>query len=141
MKYPFEEEPEPSSKELGDVKFEEDNSGSYIFLRPKMYGKIYDDFDGLEDYDFINPNGKVLIISEKHLEGWKIKGLGKPMGIIINCNTMEIEGLTLIASRLRQSLLRGNSPNKFSILNKTLKLEDDKRVWIGKDSEPLYINE
>jgi hypothetical protein len=139
IKYPFNEEPEPSSKELGEVKFEEDNSGNYIFLRPKMYGKVHGDFDDVMDYDFDSPSDKQIMVSEENLRDWKIKGLGKPLGIIINTQTLQIEGVTMRASRLRQALRGGTTPNKFGLMNKTMDLRDDKRLWKGKDSEPLYI--
>ena len=109
-----------------------------------MYGQCYDDFDDpiFHDYDFYTPNGQVITISKKHLEDWKIKGLGKPLGVIINCDkTMNIEGLTLRVTRFRQALKGGDTPNKFFEMNKMMDMRDDKRVWIGKDSEPLYINE
>ena len=140
VKYPSDESPEASSKVLGDVKYE--GSGMYIFLRPKMYGKCEDDFDDMLDYDFYHPNGKVITISEKHLREWKIKGLGKPIGIIINCNKdMNIEGISLRVTRFRQALKGGDTPNKFFEMSKTMDMRDDKREWSGKDSLPLYIHE
>jgi hypothetical protein len=43
-------------------------------------------------------------------------------------------------SRFKEALRRGMKPNLWGAYKKVLSVIDDKRLWFGKDSEPLYIN-
>jgi hypothetical protein len=146
VKYPdydFEEDPKRerhySSTELGDVKYEPENSGNYIFLKPKLYGSFDGDFPIQHDYDFLTPTGQVLIMDGNV---WKIKGIGGKIGnIILDLNKMTITGGKRVPTKLRDSIRRNVAPNVWYDMEKTMTIIDDKRQWKGKDSDPLYVYE
>jgi len=146
IKYPVTEWAEESSdEELGKVKYEAKNSGDYIFLSPKFYGKVQDDFNDVDllDYDFYTPKNKMIMIQKEHFDNhkWAIKGLGKPLGIILDCNRLMAVGITNIPTRFRSAMRAGVAANAWRDVTKEMSMKDTKRVWIGKDSEPLYICE
>jgi hypothetical protein len=146
VKYPDEDHVEDpkrerhySSTDLGDVKYEPENSGMYVFLKPKLYGHIVSDFNVEEDYDFLTPNGEVMQIDG---EAWKIKGVGGKIGnIILDLNKMTITAGKRIPTKMRDSIRRGIMPNVWYDMEKTMTIIDDKRVWKGKDSEPIFVFE
>lgn len=146
VKYPISEWPEESSdEELGKVKYEPKNSGDYIFISPKFYGKIQDDFNdvSLIDYDFNTPKKKMIMIDKEHLSDhkWVIKGLGKPLGIILDCNRLTAIGITNIPRRFRSAMRAGVAANAWRDVTREMSMQDTKREWSGKDSMPLYIHE
>lgn len=149
IKYPdYDIEPDPhskrhvTSKELGDMKFEPEHSGLYLFLKCKLYGKV--PLDGLnipQGYDWIKPLNTMLKISAN---GWKIKGVGKSCEeLLINLSKMCMTGISRRPSKLKESLRRGGLPNVWHDVEKTMTIIDDKRLWKEgtNDSEPLYVFE
>jgi hypothetical protein len=142
IKYAAGDKIEKASGKLGDVKFEEKESGWKCFLKPKMYGGA-DAFKGYPDaYDFMPHEGvDDAGLREVELEGWKIKGMTRIDYAYYNPNTMEIIGTSRRPTRFRESVKRGMVPNDWAQYTKVMTVIDDKRKWIGRDSEPLEIRE
>lgn len=135
-----------TTNELGGWKYEPENSGMMLILRSKLYGHI-EEMDVPEEYDFLRPLDKILAISGHN---WKIKGLGSKCENLIldltkrsrsNPNGMSITGTARRPVKMREAFRRDLLPNVWRDIDKRMDIIDDKRVWIGQDSEPLYIRE
>jgi hypothetical protein len=141
IKIPWSSKQEPSSQELGGVKYEEDNSGWFCFLKPKLYGRVPKSFIDLPpNYDFITPiKGVQPHIINPEKDKWKIKGIGKYEFAFFDFDTMEFHATFQKPNRFKESVRRGLTRNEWVGLNKSLTLLDDKRLWLGRDSDPLKI--
>jgi hypothetical protein len=131
-----------TSKELGDMKFEPEHSGLYLFLKPKLYGSVpTEGLNVFDDYDWLTPMDIHLTIPGN---GWKIKGLGtKCADLEIDLNKMSLTGTTRRPSKLKDSLRRRKLPNVWTDMEKKMSIIDDKRVWTkgSVNSEPLHVFE
>jgi hypothetical protein len=148
LKIPWGDEPEKSSKELGGVKLECDQDieksqcGWFIFLKPKLYGRIPKSFTDIPDnYDFIAP------IPFNHLEilstdqKWKIKGVGIYNWAYFNLDTLQFRAEYKKPHRFKESIRRKLTRNEWETHQKVLTLLDNKRKWLHKDSDPLKLEE
>jgi len=141
IKIPWEDAPEKGSNELGGVKYEAENSGWYCFLKPKLYGRVPRSFIELpENYDFITPipglNPKIMNTKK---DKWVIKGVGKYDFGFFDFDTMQFHATFQKPHRFKESIRRGLTMNEWTTHKKSLTLLDDKRKWLGKNSEPLKL--
>lgn len=143
IKIPWDSAPEKGSSELGDVKYERDESGQYCFLKPKLYGKVPKSFINLPpNYNFITPiPGQHPFPMSADKDKWKIKGVGRYDFGYFDFDTMEFHASYQKPYRFKESIRRGLKMNEWTTHSKTLTLLDDKRVWKGKNSEPLKLKE
>lgn len=143
VKLPWDGKLEKGSSQLGDVKYEADQSGWYCFLKPKLYGKVPKSFIDLPpDYNFITPvKGFQPRLMTATRDKWHIKGVGRYDFGYFSLDTMEFHASYQKPNRFKESIRRGLKINDWTTHDKTLTIIDDKRNWIGKDSEPLRIME
>lgn len=143
IKIPFDGAQEESSRELGGVKFEEDLTGEYVFLKPKLYGCAPASFDDIpRSYPFLEPlKGKTFLQVDNDADNWRIKGVGKYDLGYFNLEELYFHADYRKPNRFKESVARGLVINEWTDQEKDLDLIDDKRHWLNKDSEPLYIDE
>lgn len=140
IKVPWNGKQEESSSDLGKVKYEDDNSGWYCFLKPKLYGKIPSTFANLPlDYDFSTPCGIDELYVDPNADRWKIKGVGKYEYAYFDLVNMTFKTAFQKPNRFKESVRRGLTRNEWVSLDKELTIIDDKRIWRGKDSDPLKL--
>jgi hypothetical protein len=134
-------EQEVSSSELGGVKYEEENSGWFCFLKPKLYGRIPKSFADVPDsYDFLHPMSHMTYLPiEEPDKRWKIKGVGKYKWCYFNLARMVFKAEFTKPHRFKESIRRKLTRNEWAVCQKELNILDDKRTWLGKDSDPLTL--
>lgn len=104
-----------ASDDLGGWGFEESKSGDFYFIRPKLYGRV-----GSE-------------IPEK------MKGIPKKnVDLLENTDDHYKFGFKK-PNRMRESINRDLTPNQWIYHTKTVRKEDDKRVWSGEESRPIVL--
>jgi hypothetical protein len=144
IKIPWDGKQEESSKELGEVKYEEDNSGWFCFIKPKLYGRVPRSFANLpENYDFQTPIDITHLYFNPDEDKWKIKGVGKYEYAYFDFTDMTFHTSFQKPNRFKESVRRGLTRNEWVHLEKELTLLDDKREWKygSRDSEPRKLNE
>lgn len=143
IKIPWNGKQEVSSKDLGGVKYEEENSGDYIFLKPKLYGKTPASMiDIPESYDYLKPTDNLEWMVLEMLPGdqkWKIKGVTKYSWAYFDLVALKFRTEYKKPHRFKESIRRQLTRNEWETHQKELSLTDDKRHWLGKDSEPLEL--
>jgi len=148
LKIPWDDEQEKSSKELGGVKLEcsadpdKNQCGWYIFLKPKLYGRKPRTFaDVPDDYDYLTPMPYPHLFTTPKDPKWKIKGVTRYEWAYFNLELLQFRAEYKKPHRFKESIRRRLTRNEWNIHQKVLSLLDNKRKWLGKDSDPLILKE
>jgi len=147
IKVPWDDVDEINSKELGGVKLEcsedpeKNQCGWYCFLKPKLYGRVPKSFIDLPpNYDFITPiKGLTPRVMSTDTDKWKIKGVGRYEFGYFDLEDMVFRATFRKPNRFKESVRRGLTQNEWITMGKELTILDDKRVWKGRNSEPIRI--
>jgi hypothetical protein len=121
--------------ELGEFGFE--GIHEYEFFRPKFY----DEMQANADFKDTRDKGELSTSSgQKSASGVKCKGVPKRAEILERTKEY-IKFRYVKPLREREAVRRHTVPNKWVEVIKIGTFADDKRVWNGKESEPVFISE
>ena len=133
----------PTDKRLlGALKDETNEMGGRMaFIRVKNYFPVGDailEIPFEEDADISGMPDEIVIPRDRRRT---IKGVGKKDDVVFSVIDRVIRSHGLKPIRTKEGIRMSQEPGKWIDKAKESDIYDSKRVWSGKQSEPIYINE